>query len=232
MKLAIKQPYLFPYIGYFQVINIVDKYILFDDVNYINKGLINRNRLLVNKREYLYTVPLINASQNKLINEIYLTTDNRWNCKFLKTIETAYKKAPMFKIVYPMIESIINIEERNLSAYIYNSIKQICDYLGIETPIIPSSVSYNTKHLKGQDKILEICRQEDADIYIDTIGATELYKQDAFGQYGMRLLFLKSKPIEYIQFGEDFIPYLSIIDIIMFNEKEEVSQFLNNYEFV
>ena len=232
MKLAIKQPYLFPYIGYFQVINIVDKYILFDDVNYIHKGWINRNRLLVNKREYLFTVPLINASQNKLINKIYLDSDNKWGCKFLKTIENAYKKAPLFNTAYPLIERIICNEERNLSAYIYYSIKQICDYLGILTPIIPSSVLYITTHLKSQEKILEICRQEKADVYIDTLGATELYKQDAFRKQGIRLVFLKANPIEYIQFGRDFIPYLSIIDVIMFNEKGKVSQLLNEYELI
>lgn len=232
MKLAIRQPYLFPYIGYFQVINYVDKYIILDDVNYINKGWINRNRILLCNHEHLFTVPLLNASQNKLISEICLVSDPKWKSKFLKTIETAYKKAPEFKKAFPLIEGIINNEDINLSDYISYSLKQLCNYLEIVTPIISSSVPYNTRLLKSQDKILEICRQEGAETYVDTSGATELYKHDAFRNKGMRLEFLKAKPIEYSQFGKEFIPGLSIIDVLMFSEKNQVSQFLNDFIMV
>lgn len=232
MKLAIKQPYLFPYIGYFQVINLVDKYVIFDDVNYINKGWINRNRILLCNQEHLFTAPLVDASQNKLINDICLVSDPKWKSNFLKTVETAYKKAPQFKNAYPLIERIIANDEINLSAYIFHSIKQICDYLGIMTLLIPSSVSYNTTHFKSQDKIIEICRQEKADEYVDSIGATELYNHDAFRKHRISLFFLKAKPIEYNQFGKDFIPNLSIIDVIMFNDREKVSEFLNEFELI
>jgi hypothetical protein len=230
MKLAIKQPYLFPYIGYFQVINLVDKYIIFDDVNYINKGWINRNRILVNNSDHLFTIPLSDSSQNKFIKDSYLVSEHKWKLKFLKTIETSYRQAPQFEVAYTLIEGIIKNNETNLSSFIFYSIKQICDYLGILTTIIPSSVPYNTLIFKNQDKILEICRQEKADEYLDSIGATELYKQDAFRKQGIRLEFLKVKPIEYVQFGKGFIPNLSIIDVIMFNEKSKISQFLNEFE--
>src|SRR5664280_1221353 len=106
MKLGIMQPYLFPFIGYFQLINAVDKFIIFDDVNYINKGWINRNRILLNGKEFLFSIPLENASQNKLINEINLFDNFRWKGKLLKTINAAYKKAPMFNEVYPILEKI------------------------------------------------------------------------------------------------------------------------------
>ena len=94
MRLAIMQPYFMPYIGYLQLMNAVDKFVLYDDVNYINKGWINRNRILVNGQAYLFTIPLKEASQNRLINEIYLSNDPKWKGKLLKTIEQGYKKAP------------------------------------------------------------------------------------------------------------------------------------------
>jgi len=232
MKLAIMQPYLFPYIGYFQLINSVDKFIIFDDVNYINKGWINRNRILLNKQEYIFTIPLEKASQNKLINEINIVKEIEWKGKFLKTIETAYKKGPMFYNVFPIIEEIINFNEQNLSAYISQSIKLISNYLGIKTQIIETSARYNTSKLKGQNKILEICLQEKATQYINPIGGIEIYQKDLFKQKQIELVFIKSKPIIYTQQGNEFIPWLSIIDVMMFNSKENIIDFLNKYELI
>jgi hypothetical protein len=232
MKIAIMQPYLFPYIGYFQLINAVDKFVIFDDVNYINKGWINRNRILLNKQEYTFTIPLEKVSQNKLINEVNIVNEIKWKAKFLKTIETAYKKAPMFHQIFPLIEEVINFEERNLSAYICHSIRKLCSTFGIKAQIIESTVQYNTCKLKGQDKILEICLQEKATQYINPIGGTEIYQHDSFEQKQLELLFLKSKSIVYTQFGNDFIPWLSIIDVLMFNSKEKISDFLTEYKLV
>ena len=232
MKLGIMQPYLFPYIGYFQLINTVDKFVIFDDVNFINKGWINRNRILLNKQEHMFTIPLEKASQNRMINDINLYVNNGWKGKLLKTFDNAYRKAPMFREVYPILERIIGFEERNLSTFISNSIEQICIYLKIDTHIVLSSLRYNTGHLKGQDKILEICRIEKSDVYINLFGGLEIYHKEAFEKQSLELLFLKSKPIHYKQFRSDYIPSLSIIDIMMFNEKDKITDYLNEYELI
>lgn len=232
MKLAIMQPYIFPYLGYFQLINAVDKFILFDDVNYINKGWINRNRILLNDKEFLFTIPLENTSQNKLINEINLYDNFRWKGKLLKTINAAYKNAPMFSEAYPILGRIIGYEKQNLSGFISNSILEICRYLKIETHIVLSSLPYNTANLKGQDKILEICRKEATEIYINPIGGFEIYQKEAFEKQNIKLFFLKSRPVIYNQFRNKFIPFLSIIDVMMFNDKDKISQYLNEYQLI
>lgn len=124
MKLAIMQPYFLPYIGYFQLINAVDTFVLLDDVNYINKGWINRNQLLLNGKAHLFTLPLQKASQNKLINQLELSNETKWKDKLLKTIETAYKKAPQFHLVFPLISQILQYPESNLSLFIHHSIQK------------------------------------------------------------------------------------------------------------
>jgi hypothetical protein len=232
VKLAIMQPYFLPYIGYFQLINAVNKFILFDDVNYIKKGWINRNRILLNNEEYMFTVPLEKVSQNKKINEINLVSDAGWKAKLLKTFKAAYEKAPMFGAVYPIITNIINFDESNLSAYLGNSINKICEYLNIKSCIVNSSVPYNTAEYKGQDKIIEICRQEKAVEYINPIGGTDLYQYERFAEEKIKLFFLKSNPIAYKQFNTEYISGLSILDVIMFNDKKRVSSFLNEYTLV
>jgi hypothetical protein len=232
MKLGIMQPYLFPYIGYFQLISAVNKFVIFDDVNYINKGWINRNRIFLNDRDYLFTIPLEKASQNRLINEIKLSENNGWKEKLLKTFNAAYKKAPMFSEIYPMVEKIIYFEERHLSNYISNSIEQICIYLSINTNIVKTSLQYKTTQMKRQDKILEICSKEKASVYINPFGGLELYQKEAFKKLGIELFFLKSKAINYKQFSCSFIPDLSIIDVMMFNERIKIYGYLNEYELI
>ena len=229
MKIGIMQPYLFPYIGYFQLINAVDKFVLLDDVNYINRGWINRNRILVNGEAQLLTIPLQDASQNKLIKDIDIHFDIHWKEKLLKTIAFSYKKAPYFNEVFPMIEAIIGYEEHNLSLYIHNSLIQICEYVGIITMIEPSSSKYLNGHLKADDKIIDICVQEKALHYINPIGGTELYDELKFLNFEIKLNFIKSEMIYYKQFKNDFVPWLSILDVLMFNSKLQTNEMLTKF---
>ncbi len=226
------QPYIFPYIGYFQLINAVDKFVLFDDVNFIKRGWINRNNLLVNGKTYLFSIPLKEASQNKLINEIELSPEIKWKNNFLKTVEQNYKKAPQFEVIYSMIMEIINYEEVKLNLYLLNSINRIANYLSLKTEIVASSSIYNNKHIKGADRIVDVCGQEDATIYINPIGGMDIYSKYFFAQRNIKLQFLKSKSITYPQFRNDFIPWLSIIDVLMFNDKQEIVNLLNQYELI
>lgn len=226
------QPYIFPYIGYFQLINSVDKFVIYDDVNFINKGWINRNRILNNGKDSLFSIPLKEASQNKLINEIEVNWDANWKSKFLKTIEQCYKKAPYFQEVSTIIAQTLYVDNESISKVIVNNLRLICNYLTIKTEIISSAAIYQNTHLKAQERILDICLQENATQYINPIGGLELYDKDIFEAKGIVMNFIKSNPVEYPQFKNNFVPWLSMIDVMMFNSKEEINQYLNNYELV
>ena len=232
MKVGIMQPYIFPYIGYFQLINAVDKFVIYDDVNFINKGWINRNRMLNNGKDSLFSIPLKEASQNKLINEIEINWDNAWKSKFLKTLEQCYKKAPFYQEALSIIDQTFNIDNEPISKVIEHNLRLICEYLDIKTKIVLSSVTYQNTHLKAQERILDICLQEKATQYINPIGGLELYDRDFFNAKNINLNFIKSMPVEYPQFKNEFVPWLSMIDVLMFNSKEKINEFLNNYELV
>lgn len=232
MKLAIMQPYIFPYIGYFQLINAADRFVILDDVNYINKGWINRNNILVNGKANMFTIPLKDASQNKLINEITVSDDAKWQAKFLRTIELNYKKAPCYDNVYPVIAEILNSGIHKIADLNYYSITRINEYLGIHTMIVSTSSVYQNAGLKGQDRIIDICIKEKATDYINPIGGVELYSKEAFGKNNLNIQFIKTGTIVYEQFKHEFIPWLSIIDVMMFNSPEVIKDILNQYEFI
>ena len=211
------QPYLFSYIGYWQLINAVDTFVIFDDVNFIKKGYINRNSILVGGKSQQITLELIGASQNKLINEIKVGNNSQ---KLLKTIEMSYKKAPYFDNVFSIIEDILNQEESNLAKFIGYSLQKISNYLEIDTKFIYSSSIEEDNSLKAQNKILDICKKLDATDYINAIGGKELYDKDKFEKQNIKLNFLEPEIQKYMQLESEFISYLSIIDIIMFNNKD------------
>ncbi len=229
MTLAIMQPYLFPYIGYWQLINAVDTFVIYVDVNFIKQGYINRNSILSNGKSQVITMELIGASSNKLINEIEVGNNRE---KLLKTIKQNYTKAPSFDKVYPIIENIINQNEKNLAKFIGYSLERICEYLEVDTKFVYSSNIKKDNTLKAQDKILEMCNILKADKYINAIGGQELYNKEIFKENGIELNFLKTELVEYKQFKNDFVPYLSIIDILMFNSKDEIKNMLNSYELM
>jgi len=232
MTIAIMQPYFFPYIGYFQLIAAVDKFVIYDDVNYINRGWINRNNVLVDGKSALVTLPLKGASQNKKIYEIDVNNEGKEINKLLKTISIAYKKAPFFNPVFDLIEHIFAEPSKNIAAFNIRQLKLICNYCGITTHFIDSSRIYSNSNLKGPDRILDICIQESATRYINPIGGTELYDKNSFNKNGIDLLFIKSLLTEYKQLNHLFVPWLSIIDVLMFNSKEQTLDLLRNYELV
>ena len=232
MKIAIMQPYFLPYIGYFQLIKAVDKFVLYDDVNYINKGWINRNNLLVNGKAFLFTVPLKDASQNKLINQIELSDDPKWRPKLLQTVGQSYKKAPYFAQVYPIVERILHNTSPRVTDLIFGSIQEIMQYLAITTDLVRSSAVYGNEQLKAQDRIIDICRQENAKLYINPIGGQQLYNYLAFDAEKITLRFIKTNPLVYKQFQNEYVPFLSVLDILMFNSVAEVNALLDLYELV
>lgn len=235
MIVGIMQPYFFPYIGYFQLIAAVNKFVIYDDVNFIKGGWINRNNILINKKSSLFTVPLVKVSSNTPINEtkINLKFYNIWKVKFLRSLEHSYKKAPYFTEVCNLIKNVLEINENDLiSKLAVNSIKNVIDYLQLDTEICETLENYNNKTKNGQERVLDICRIEQASQYINPIGGIELYSKNTFKENGIVLNFVKSKPIVYTQFDNNFSPCLSIIDVLMFNSVSDVNKMINQYELV
>ena len=229
MKLAIMQPYFMPYLGYFQAIAAVDKYVVYDDVQYIKRGWINRNNLIIGGQKKMFSISLDGASQNKLINEISFI-DNFNN--FLLTLKYNYSKAPFYSEVYPLIESICKFPKKGLGEFIYNSFVEICNFLDIKTELMLSSSIEKDNTLKAEEKIIHICKVLKAKTYINAIGGQDLYSKQKFDENGMKLYFIKMDNIEYKQFSNEFIPNLSIIDVLMHNGKEGTKELLNKYTLV
>lgn len=229
MKVAIMQPYFLPYLGYWQLLNLVDTFVIYDDVNYINKGWINRNNMLLSSQIFQFNLLLSGASQNKKINEIEIQPDQK---KLIKTIESAYKKAPNFDAVFQLFLKVMGNDNRCLATFLGESIKEIADYLTIQTEIINSSELKKDNSLKGEDKILDICKILGASDYINPIGGYELYSQEAFCKEGIRLNFLNCKTVSYKQFNIEPVPNLSIIDVLMFNEINAVKEMLEQFELL
>jgi hypothetical protein len=229
MKVGIMQPYFLPYIGYFQLIATVDVFVVYDDVNFIKQGWVARNRILCNGAEHLLTLRLQGAGSNVLINSITVDHQPR---KMLRTIEQSYIKAPEFTRVYPVVEKVISNPERNLATFLYHQIKSLCELMGISTRIVLSSSMEKPGGLAGQDRVLAICERLGASSYINAIGGQALYSKDVFAARGMELSFLQSGDIRYKQFKEPFIPWLSIVDVLMFNDLEQVHGLLGNFKLI
>ena len=229
MRLAIMQPYLLPYIGYFQLINAVEKFVIYDDVNFIKQGWINRNRILVNGKDHIFTLKLNGASSFKRINQIDILNSKE---KILKTVSQSYRKAPFYEQTMPLIQKIFSKQENNLASFLIFSLLEILKSLNIDTPIVKSSEIAKTNLLKGQDKIIYICKLLDATVYINAIGGQGLYNREAFQKNNIKLQFIKSRDINYEQFNSFFIPWLSIIDVLMFNSLETIQEMLREYDLV
>lgn len=231
MKVGIMQPYFLPYIGYFQLLNAVDKYVIYDNIQYTKKGWFNRNRILQNGKDMLFSIPLEKASDYLDVRERFIS-DGFDRKKLLNQVRESYRKAPYFDTVMPLFEDMINYNDNNLFNDIYHSIQIVCNYLGINTEIVVSSTIDIDHTLKGQDKVLAICKALGATEYYNAIGGKELYNIDDFKRQNIDLHFISSNPIDYKQFKNEFVPWLSILDVMMFNSKEEIKVMLEDYKLI
>jgi hypothetical protein len=229
MKLAIMQPYFFPYIGYYQLVNAVDKFVLYDDVNFISRGWIHRNKFLIGGEARLVSIPLKSASQNKLICDLEVDDVQPWREKFLHTIELAYKKAPQFTAVFPLVSRVVTSSETRIASLAAMSIRVVAEFLRFHTEFVATSRVYENATLKAEQRILDICRREQTTDYINPRGGRELYCADRFAERDMCLHFLETHPIQYAQFNGRFTPCLSMLDVLMFNDKTKTSRLLEEY---
>ena len=234
MKLAIMQPYIFPYIGYYQLIRSVDKIVMYDDVNFIKQGWINRNRILLNGKDLLFSVPLSNPSSFGFIKDTLINKAiyDGWKGKFIKTLSQSYHKAPFFNDVCQLVVAILDGNYYSIADLACESLKVTSSFIGISTTFVNTSVMYHNQQLKSQDRVIDICIQEKATIYNNLEGGTHLYSKDIFKENNLALNFIKPCNLEYKQFNNPFVPCLSIIDVLMFNPIEDVSKFLNEYKLL
>ena len=233
MKLAIMQPYFMPYIGYFQLINSVDEFVIYDNIQYTKKGWINRNRILVDNKDQLLTIPL--QKDSDYLNIIDRKIAGSWvedRKKLVNVLKSSYSKAPYFKEAFELIQECLLCDKNNLFEFILNSLNKINLYLEINTPIILSSTINIDHNLKSQNKVLSICEAQKATTYVNAIGGTELYNKEIFKLKNINLNFIKSEKIEYNQFNGNFISWLSIIDVMMFNSKDKIKEYLNSYTLI
>jgi WbqC-like protein family len=229
MKLAIMQPYLFPYLGYWQVMHAVDKYVIYDDVQFMKNSWINRNNILLGQQKHLFTIPLADASSSKQINEVHFGPGFQ---KFEKTLAQAYAKAPHKDAVLSLVRAIGDYDNRNVARFLGNSFTLVNQYLGVDTELVYSSAVHQNRELRGHSRVLDICHNLGATEYINAIGGQTLYSKEDFNREGINLSFLKTIFVPYKQLGNEFIPGLSILDVLMFNPKDEVCKMLESYELI
>lgn len=226
------QPYFFSYIGYFQLIASVDVFVIYDNIKYTKKGWINRNRMLLNGSDAMFSLPLRKDSDSLDVVQREISSDFDRE-KLLNQLRGAYRRAPFFKDVFPLLENVIKNTDSNLFRYIRYSVEVVCEALGIETKIVASSDLSVGRDLKSQDKVIALCKAVGADAYINSIGGVDLYEKKVFSENGIDLIFLKPRPLNYAQFGGEFVPWLSIIDVMMFNPMGEISKVAhNNFDLV
>ena len=175
----------------------------------------------------MFTIALKQASQNKLFNEIEIGDDFK---KLMKTFQMNYSKAVNYDQTMALMERIVSFPNRQLAIFIANSLQEILNYLSIDTEILMSSDIPKSNLLRGKDKILQLCRTLEANVYYNAIGGRSLYDKEEFAMYGITLNFIDTVISPYSQlYTEEFISHLSIIDVLMNNTKEEVNHLLDSY---
>jgi hypothetical protein len=227
---AIMQPYFFPYIGYYQLIAQSDVFVLLDDVQYMKGGWINRNRILVNGAPHWLTFPVEHAPIQLSIDQRAYQASDANRGKVLNALANAYRKAPQAAATLEAAAEIMAYEDANVAGFNRNLLTRVARMLGIETPILAASELDRTPGLTGQERVLDLCRRLGADTYVNAPGGAGLYDGDAFAAVGIALRFLKSVAEPYPQFGQPFVPFLSILDVMMFNPPEAAALLLDNYE--
>lgn len=228
--LGIMQPYIFPYLGYFQLVYAVDRFVFLDDVNFIKKGWINRNNILLNGAASLLSIPVSKVSQNEWIKNLFVSEEGKWRNKLLTSLGHAYKKAPYYEERIGLITEIIEEKGLSIADFAKNSVMRISDELGIQTEFVHSSSIYS-KDSYGSQRILDICLEDKASAYINPQGGVDLYDKEMFAKENIELNFIHMNPtIAYSQFDKDnFVPNLSIIDVLMFNSNEEITELLKQF---
>lgn len=229
---AVMQPYAFPYLGYFCLIAACDHFVFYDDVNFIQKGWINRNRIALGGQAHLFTIPLANGSQNQRIGDIALHGFEAFRRKFLRQVEQAYRKAPCFDQGMRYVDGVLSGEPRLISDLAIRSVMDACALLGLETTFSRSSERFAaTRGLARADRLIEITRQLGASRYVNSMGGRELYDKAYFRDRGIELCFVDPRlPASAQDPRHENITGLSIIDVLMHNRPATILDMIRGYE--
>ncbi|WP_432448880.1 WbqC family protein [Aliiroseovarius marinus] len=231
--LAVMQPYLFPAANYFQLVNVADDFVFYDDVDYINRGWINRNRIQQAGKEVKFSVPVSRGPRGTPIKDVPLNEYPMWRSKFLKTLSACYASAPSFEAVFELVTSVLDCECETISELAIESITATARYLELDARFYRSSVSApETRGIGRTERMLALCERFEASRYVNSIGGQELYDVDDFAQNGIELKFLEPVFPVYEQPGPEFLPMLSMIDVMMYMSREDVRTALGDYSLV
>lgn len=231
MTLGIMQPYFLPYLGYWQLLAAVDRFVIYNNIKYTKQGWINRNRYLRDGSDVFFTLPLKKGSDVLNIDERSIAGDFDPD-SLLKPIESAYRKAPHFASAFAVFEAIVRSTPRNLFEFLHNGLLLTAEYLEITTPIVVSSTIPIDLDLKAEARVIALCGALGATRYVNFIGGQKLYSPEHFNAAGIDLKFIRSRPIEYTQFGQLFVPSLSILDVMMFNSRDTARGMVGAYDLV
>jgi len=230
MRLAIMQPYFFPYVGYFQLIAAVDRFVVYDDVAFIKNGWINRNRILTSNGPEYFTVPLSEASSFKSIRETRCVAPRSWREKMLRTLEQAYARAPERAVGMALVCRVLEVAEaESIRDLAVASVRAVCEFAQLGTAFRDSSASYGNEGLHAMERVLDICRLEGATTYVNVPGGRALYDSASFAARKLELRFLEPSLVPYPQRrAKVFEPGLSVIDLIMNVTQRDVAQHLRS----
>jgi hypothetical protein len=229
-KIAIMQPYFFPYIGYFQLIHAVDEFVVYDKIEFSRRGWINRNRILVGGADSYITLPLKKDSDYLPVCRRHLA--DSWpdeRSKMINRISGAYRKAPFFGSVFELVKDCLHFQSSNLFDFLFHSIKTVAAHLEIKTPLIVSSQIEHDETLKSEQRVIALCHAREATYYLNPIGGLGLYDKHQFKRHGIDLWFHRALSHAYPQFDHAFVPFLSIIDVMMFNSSDRVKDMLTEF---
>lgn len=231
---AIMQPYAFPYLGYFSLVAAAEIFVFYDDVNYIPRGWINRNRVLINGLPHTFTIPVTNASQNERILDVRLHEFGRFRDKFLKQIRLAYVRAPNFEAGFDYVESVLKEGSVTISDLAIGSVVSFCRRLGIDRQFLRASqVSPETHGMDKAERLAAISRALGATKYVNALGGTALYDKAQFAALGVELSFIRPRLGAYPQVqATEFTAGLSIIDVLMNNSPAQLVRMIGDYELV
>ena len=252
MKLGMNQPYFFPYLGFYQLVHAVDRFIIYDNLNYIQYGWINRNRfLVVGGAPTYFNAVTVESSSYKKIRDIKLSPRTNWRRKLLNTFFLNYKKCPFFAETYALIEPVIQHETESLCELATKSIVEVCHHLRITTEITENptyqqlesdlhqndlSKVFPSIKLKRPERkvyrVVAVCHMMQAGEFVNAIGGQALYDKNDFKANGIELRFLQSADEPYQQTTTTYYPNLSIIDVLMNCGREGTINRLGNYELV
>lgn len=222
---GIMQPYLYPYIGYFQMVQKCNKFIYYDDVSFIKKGWINRNRIRSGSSEHIFVTPVTKASQNRKINETFLTSDQLWINKLQKSLDMNYSGSKNYEEVSALVMNTLtkySVPTNTIADLAIASLESVISYFDL--PIIRKRSSMLEKKFENENRsnrLINISKSQGCTRYINSIGGKKLYSKEEFKEHGIELCFLNAEIREYQQTKAPFIKGLSIIDLLMNCSKDE-----------